>query len=445
MLLRQEIAFLFYSLALLALFTLSDDNRLRAVLIFCFSIGVVLAHYSTGYIFLGMIIGSFVLYKVLGYLRKRRVFYQLFQRTNLVEDGFPLTASLIIAITLVAALWYGPVAHIERGLTDTITTSTRSLDKVFSSEMKSNDVVNIVLGPGYREPLDNQKTIEQELEAYGIRNAAQQAREVPLSFTNNRATELTAIGKILSSQIGNMHSAINLLKNIFTKAIQLGILFGFGALLLWPRFRQNISTGYLIMAALAITGMGLMIALPFLSVSYGILRLFQQLLLIMGVVAIIGMIAPPALFRKDFIWIPAIVIIGFFLLFSGFIPALTGGIPGQYNLDNSGQYYEVYYTHAEDVLAAQWIGREKTTSSKVFTDTTGLSKIRAYGDIQAATLVHPTMITAEDYVYATYTNTVFSRAYVANSINTVQYVYPHRYLEERKNIVYSNTGARIYQ
>jgi hypothetical protein len=56
---------------------------------------------------------------------------------------------------------------------------------------------------------------------------------------------------------------------------------------------------------------------------------------------------------------------GLFLLYTGLVPQLTGGLHRQVSLENGGPYYGAVYPHPTDVAAVDWVGRFLPAGSKV--------------------------------------------------------------------------------
>ena len=56
----------------------------------------------------------------------------------------------------------------------------------------------------------------------------------------------------------------------------------------------------------------------------------------------------------------AAAIVALVILFStvGLMPQLLGGYPAQLNLNNSGDYYDAYYVHDQEIAALNWLGEQ---------------------------------------------------------------------------------------
>ena len=99
------------------------------------------------------------------------------------------------------------------------------------------------------------------------------------------------------------------------------------------------------------------VVLPVVSVDYGILRAFQQALIVLSPFVAFGTVA-------SFKWLgdrwslalSSAVAVFLFLSLSGVLPQMLGGYPPQLNLNNAGLYYDLYYVHPQEVAAVDWLG-----------------------------------------------------------------------------------------
>jgi hypothetical protein len=94
--------------------------------------------------------------------------------------------------------------------------------------------------------------------------------------------------------------------------------------------------------------------LPNLSTDYGVLRAFQEALILIAPVLVAGSLT--VLSPLGRVWAlrtAALVCIGIFVSTTGLLPQITGGYPAQLNLNNSGSYYNIYYMRPQDEAAVQ--------------------------------------------------------------------------------------------
>jgi hypothetical protein len=135
------------------------------------------------------------------------------------------------------------------------------------------------------------------------------------------------------------------------------------------------------------------------------------------------------------------------------MPQILGGYPAQLSLNNSGQDYEFFYVHPQEVSAAGWLAGEPgvspdglqvplggTTATPYFyTSLGGISGQQEVNDI------YPVLIGRTTWVVAGYSllHTGVEPLPAGNEIIT--YEYPFGLLTTSKNLVYNNGGAEIYK
>jgi hypothetical protein len=101
--------------------------------------------------------------------------------------------------------------------------------------------------------------------------------------------------------------------------------------------------------------LGLVVLVPNLSVEYGVLRAFQQTLLVAAPVTAAGMWTIVRAYRRRAALLTALVPVGMLLVLSGAAPAILGGNTARLALGNSGLYYDRYLASDSDVRAMSWL------------------------------------------------------------------------------------------
>ena len=105
----------------------------------------------------------------------------------------------------------------------------------------------------------------------------------------------------------------------------------------------------------AMVALGLIVLVPNLSVDYGVLRAFQQTMLVVAPVMAAGlwMLLRPLRGRAApyLVGVPLVLL----LLLTGVLPALIGGQQQRIALGSSGPYYDSFYASDADVHAVSWL------------------------------------------------------------------------------------------
>ncbi len=134
------------------------------------------------------------------------------------------------------------------------------------------------------------------------------------------------------------------------------MVIGMLALILSRKFNRRVPGEFFYLSVSAMVMLGLITVLPGLSVEYGVLRVFQEELIVLAPVMVIGSMT---LFKfTGEVWSLRIATwICHFLLYLDHWPAsaATGGYGAQLSLNNSGTYYDVYYMHPQEVAAVAWL------------------------------------------------------------------------------------------
>jgi len=183
-------------------------------------------------------------------------------------------------------------------------------------------------------------------------------------------------------------------------------------------------------------------------INYGLLRLMQQSLMLLAPVIVIACYYLLKMLRMPIGWrfrTTALLMIGFFLVNVGFLPALTGGFSPTLPVSNSGLYYEAYYTHADEIAGGQWLATNAPVGAEINSDEFARRKLIAYFNFYTIPTLQPSAISEHAYVYVSYGDTLFGRAPLYYNGNLLYENTPTQFLHDEKNLLYSNGDVRIYQ
>jgi len=192
--------------------------------------------------------------------------------------------------------------------------------------------------------------------------------------------------------------------------------------------------------------------LPVLSVDYGVLRSFQQSLMVLDVFLVAGSLTLiPRLAETRRILFASVLALGFFVSSTGMLTQALGGYDPQLHLNNSGTYYDTYYVHPEELAGMAWLTQkdvgtvdanvqsEVETYRYTFTDSKSLLRIDRLNDI------YPQLVRQDSYVFLGYTNVRKQLATVSIDGDLVTYHYPLNFLDANKDLIYDNGGSRVYR
>jgi uncharacterized membrane protein len=462
---RQEVAFFFLGIALLLVTDERLPIRTRRLGFLASGVGIILSHYSTTYVLLGVLALGWIFTSVAstaGKLSEKLRTAQGRQRHHpRAATPRPTVVNWVVILTLAALtlLWVGPVTGSGGVVKETLTSTVNSL-KDLGSGQRSADASYSIFGGEKPSP-------QQRLEEYrtaAIENTGQGRKDqghYPLEAVERYPTPVVAADQLPVTAAGNAVERIGvdvstvnrLLRSGATIMLQFFVGLGFLLVLLGRARGFRPSHDFLTWAAACIVIITLHVLLPNVSVNYGILRTFAQGLFWLAPFLGVGSI-------QAFSWLGRSVSIKaalgatsvFFLSLTGVISQLLGGYPPQLHLNNSGQYYDIYYQHSSELSAMTWLQSRiatDTTSqvqSEVTTDRYAIQRLRNYSEVNTPTDdIFPILMRKGAYAFLGYTTVHKGQVTSLISGDLVTYEYPIDFLDANKNLIYSSNGAKIYR
>lgn len=423
MLNRQEISILFFALTMLIVLS-SMPIRQKKFLTFLFLLGAVLSHYSSSYIILSLLIGSWLVYLLIVKVYKN-------SSKEKLTIAYPTLNIVIIVATLLGIfLWNVQITGTTKGLESTVTKTIGGFfDK--SSASSSGDV-------GYSLFAGQRKSPQELLDAHVKKTTPEGS--VPVEHVRTENLPLTPIGESINKYV-DVAGVNNAIRGATARILQVALFIGCIVLFVVYRKRKlsQEDTYFLALIITSIGFLGLQTVLPQLSVDYGTLRLFQQLLVILAIPIVIGFMSCMVLFRRYAIRLTSIIFACLFLHLSGFIPQITGGYPPQLSLNNAGFYYDAYYTHRGEKLATKWHIANSNPRTATAADVYALSKFDAK-EVSKMIITSPVVNFKEAYIYKDYVNTK-TDTYMIIVNSDLFYYRPERNI--RESILYANGDSTI--
>ena len=463
---RQEIAFLFVASCIMLVTNIQMSKKEVRLWLGIFSIGVVISHYSTSYVFFGTLALGWAGYKTWTALRKTRERSSTnrplakSRRFTPVRNLTPAISLANIALVLIAiVLWAGPATHTASGFTSTLSQAVQSLrggstangsGGVWYGVLQSQSLSTQQIAVAYRSST-LKETVAQR--ASGLYYSQALLDRYPVQVVNPPSlTPVTAAGRVLDDGGINVSTLNSIVRSAAAKLLQLLVVVGLLASILARRRQSRSFVELIALSCGALAVVALQVVLPVISVDYGVLRAFLQALIVFGLFVGIGcfVICRP-LGDK---WGPRLAYtlsLVFFLSLSGVIPQVLGGYAAQLDLNNSGQYYDIYYMHPQDISAIQWvqdnvpasllgqIQSEVESSRYTFTPPTAFIPVSTINDI------YPTLLRKNSYVYLGYTNVVKDQAAFSYDGQMITYTYPFKLLQSTDDLLYSSNGAQVYK
>jgi uncharacterized membrane protein len=411
---RQEIAFVFFSLLMLTTF-MNLARKPKTILTILFLLGVILSHYSSGYITVGLLVLSWLLFKILAL-------------KNSAQQSFilpVLSLPIIIVALLFTFLWNAQVTATTAGLRQTVTQTIQGLWGHASDQ--SSSVEYSLLSPPTLNPV-------QVLSKYAGSNTGQVHYVAPSNLP------VTKTGKVVS-HIVNVESLNNGFRTFCARILQILLLVGL--VVFFSKRRKKMKSNETYFFALAISCVILLIlitVLPEISVDYSVTRLFQQTLIITAVPIVMAAEFLLGFLGRFKLYGLALLFAFLFLDLSGFVPQLFGGYPPQLALNNSGTYYDIYYVHRGEVIATDWLTQVNRGKS-VAADSYGAIRFPGF-PFESERIINPVFAGTHGYLYQDYANT--HNGLYASFLSGDLLEYTYKSPIANGNLVYSNQDSKIY-
>ncbi len=443
MLTRQGIAYLFFSLGLLAALHLPREEVYKPLFILC-AAGVVLSHYSTSYMFVAMF----------GIALAGKLFIQRFRGWRLTLRGNKftvLTPGIVAFLALGTFVWYGQFTGTSTGLFVTLQRSIANVPNLLSDDNKSADTSASLFLAAHHSQLDLYQSYlgrakvapDDSVEwLYQPQITADDIAVTPLGTRLNAfgiKPSITARSRQQFAKVLQLFAGLSVFYATYLGVFYTTYVFA----------RRKASMLPLDLICLSMAGIFLlmaMVAMPNLSLSYGVLRTFQQSLIFLVIPLMIFLARLGRFLGKRF-RMPVVVVGmgGLFFLFTGVIAQLLGGVSAPITLNNHGPYYGLYYTTAADLRGYDWMKAHIPSHRDV--RAAGYAKAimhdPAYPFDQVGIL--PSQRPKNAYAFLDQAQIVAQKFYVYHDGSPLITTFPLNYYHDQTNQIYSTTTTGIYR
>ena len=456
---RQEIAYLFVCVGILSITNADWDLRWRRFALIGASLGIEISHYSTMYLFLGMLIVAWATRYFTGLhsggRRLRKGAHQLDEK-YWATMTCTLSISAIVIMATITLLWGGLATQTAGSV---VTDAKSGITGLFSHSkgVKASDVSYGLLPTKLASPqtiisdFRNASLKERSGAAASIYVPASVVARYPTPVVNEASLPLTRVGSLVSDSGISAMTLNTVVRQAAAKGEQLFVGIGLIVFLVFRKYRRQIGGEYFCLCVGSTVMVAILTILPNLSVDYGVLRAFQEALILIAPVLVVGSLAIFQPLGK--IWglrAAKTVCIGLAVSTIGLLPQLLGGYPAQLSLNNSGVYYDIYYTHPQEEAALGWLsGKPGVLPTGVqaenLTDRFTFTALSDVSGQQVITDIYPSLVRKSSWLILGY-STVHSGLSIGSfSGISVTYKYPIGFLWNSKNLVYNNGGSEIYR
>lgn len=455
MLNRQEIGFLFFGLLLLVMFDTKLSETMRKFLFVIFGISIIVSHYSTNYVVLSLLLCVFILSKLLSITSIRHLLSSLTNKfpikvKNNYTDTISISGILILILSIFTVFWNTQFTKTSNNIAGVLGKTINGIFIKSENEARSIDVTYSLFST---KKVDQKQILNQYIEN-SIKNAKanttasfyspSEYEKYKTHLVNQPVLPPTPFGKILDTIHVPVLGLQSLLRSISAISMQLLVMLGI-VCFFFVRNRKPFDTTYILLCMSGIILLFLEVVLPTLSVEYGLLRLFDQMLFLVSLAIVLATDALVSFVKETKrIYFVALFATLFFLTLTGFISHLTGEYYPQMTLDNSGIYYDAYYIRETDMASAAWIKEHKVPHTPVQADLKGGLLLLSYENVFAENQIFPEIIKKDAYVY-TVSADKKDNAIVSIDKNILIFSGPGQFLANNKNLIYNNGSTNIYR
>lgn len=364
MLNRQEIALLFFTVGLLTLLDRRAPTARRTVLLLILATGLTVSHYSSA--------GVCAAVLLLGWLAHRlRRWWQRPAAPDVRPSPGVAAATMILlvlgwsALTGSAAAFAADIAGTARA--------------VFTGAAVQSGA------SGYRPGADAPTDDTEALRGYLADLTADRMRVGARPASGAAAPVVLPADELPRTEAGEVLGAAGLDPGGVNQGVRWAVVVLFeggavaGCALLWLRPRRTVARTVAEWALAGVLLLGVAVAVPQVTDSYGLLRLYQQLLPVLGIAVVVALIAAGRLLRRPR-WIGPIaagLVTAALITTSGLLPRATGGFPPQLNLADAGPYRRAYLADASDLAVAEMVRTRVPAGVWVVADSRDALNLRA--------------------------------------------------------------------
>lgn len=377
---RQDIALIFFSLALMVLFANNISPQIRKLLLIIFIAALIISHYSTAYLFFILLFLTWI------YTRLKTEYYN---KGNEKKTTY-ISGYMLALFAVFIFFWYSLITDTHfTNLVKFVQTMFFSATDFFVEESRQPAVYQAVGG--------NLNNVPQKIYV----------------TVHNIVFLFIGIGSCISI--------------IYKK-----------------RFKFN--TEYLTMVAISLLLLASMLILPSASNRYGMTRLFQQLVVIIGPMFVIGV---SFLFNKLKIKYSSIFIIIILILqlFSAsFLIYNFFGVPHSGILNHEGFRHAEFYIHDQEVLSANFLLNHKDGTRIIYGDTFSSTRFlySNYGKYNIYTLHDDNITHSSGYFYMRFANTGGGVTFLNGQYDNILSFSDHVISFVQTNKIYDSDISVIY-
>nr|QNO46304.1 hypothetical protein PABHDKJJ_00008 [Methanosarcinales archaeon ANME-2c ERB4] len=193
----------------------------------------------------------------------------------------------------------------------------------------------------------------------------------------------------------------------------------------------------------------LYLILPHVSIGYGSSRTYQQMLVVLAVVFVMGGMAICKYTRRSQFSLMLITIVLISQFFCGtYLLHQVLGVPYSEDLNRAGDKYSELYIYDQEVIGARWLSEQGVKNSKVYTDIAGRPRLQLGYDVGEQPNVQNNFFKNNktiyyEYIYLRYLNVVGGK--VCSCYGDIKPITDYSHLFIVKSKIYDNGGSEIWK
>ena len=386
---RQEIATIFFFLAVLVIFDFEMSKWPRKLLIIIFLFSMLISHYSTAYVAFILILPILLWPFFDKLIRERRLDFTNFD--------------LILISLVLIIIWYVLVAKVQ-----------------FASGA--------------------------EVVAQTVQTAASSGGVSTSSLVSTRgAYVLGVLGVVLK----NLPNTVSVIANdLIFATILLGLL---GILRKYRYYHEKFKMQFLIGIIISIALLILFVTLPYISIAYDVVRLFFQLIIFLAPVFVIGGIVISRLIKKPK-WDVYVLLILLLFLFTcvTYLQYSALGEPYSPYYENNSIIRQEEFIYNSELVSAQWLYQNRVDNLTIYSDGSDNSRfLTAYGRNTNNVNLNGSFFgwnqsINQGYIYLGYVNVNNNQVIDIDTDIIRVDIKPYSNLFVGKSIIYDDGGSQIW-
>lgn len=429
---RQEIGVFFYVIVLVVLLDNNLKKHTKIFLLYFFSAGLIVSHYSTAYIWLvqvGLVIIS--------------SYFFTFLRIHNFKLNF-IKPSMLIILVILLLLWEVVITQSFSGSYRIIANSKDHLLDAFLPAKLENSIETVLYGTPSVNTNENILIKYNEAAERSTKNNYQ----LYSKFSYEDYYPYAINDKIIfKSKLPYFLSDTILFLSKISKAISSYLLLytGFGVLfILHIRKKIILDTDFVLLTLSSFSLVLLMLVMPNLQANYNFTRLYMQALVLASILPLISADLIFKYINKYQSLILSTIFITAFIFTVGFIEQFTGGY-ARTTLYKQDGTFDKFYIYDAEVKSAEWLSKKHGKNYPIFADILAGMRLSTYSKLKSNPDVFPNSISLDGYIYMSYLNVNREYGFTTFDNNSIVFNYPTKFINREKNLIYNNGGSIIFK